>query len=284
MSDYKYPIIDVRLMCLNDFYNRELSTKVIELINSYGKDFIPDKFDNYQPLKKKYNLENLDEVLEGWLNEEGNSVNKEYMMGSLLMKKSRSSKASYMISWEKTQEPNFHYFSLSVNIDYLKNQKKIQKFMELSKELIFAFNPVNGWIINKMSNHNSGPINLRLRHPELQWLNIFGKPYIELFGREKLLNTPCYKAYELSEDIIIIQLTESVFEDIPDEVRLRVKEYLGKDAFVELGKSSHNYKEGIAPNFDFTDVLFDKTKPVELEEFEIVEELNMDDFQITISD
>lgn len=282
--NYKYPIIDVRLMCLNDFYNGELATKVIELINSYGKDFMPDKFDNYQPLKKKYNLENLDEVLEGWLNEEGNRVNKEYMMGSLLMKKSRSSKASYMISWEKTQEPNFHSFSFDCDIEYLKKKGNLSKFLELSSKLCLVLNPVQGRIVNCMGKHTFAPLDLRLRHPELQWLNIFGKPYIELFGREKLLNTPCYKAYELSEDIIIIQLTESVFEDIPDEVRLKVKEYLGKDAFVELGKSSHNYKDGIAPNFDFTDVLFDKTKPVELEEFEIVEELNMDDFQITISD
>ncbi len=282
--NYTFPVIAVKFKCLNDFYNRELATKIIELINSYGKDFMPDKFDNYQPLKKKYNLENLDEVLEGWLNEEGNSVNKEYMMGSLLMDKSRSSKASYMVSWKKTQEPNFHFFSFDCNIDYLKKNGNLSKFLELCSKLCLILNPVQGEIVNCMGKHTFAPLDLRLRHPELQWLNIFGKPYIELFGREKLLNTPCYKAYELSEDIIIIQLTESVFEDIPDEVRLKVKEYLGKDAFVELGKSSHNYKDGIAPNFDFTDVLFDKTKPVELEEFEIVEELNMDDFQITISD
>ncbi len=282
--NYTFPVIAVKFKCLNDFYNRELATKIIELINSYGKDFMPDKFDNYQPLKKKYNLENLDEVLEGWLNEEGNSVNKEYMMGSLLMDKSRSSKASYMVSWKKTQEPNFHFFSFDCDIEYLKKKGNLSKFLELSSKLCLVLNPVQGRIVNCMGKHTFAPLDLRLRHPELQWLNVFGKPYIELFGREKLLNTPCYKAYELSEDIIIIQLTESVFEDIPDEVRLKVKEYLGKDAFVELGKSSHNYKDGIAPNFDFTDVLFDKTKPVELEEFEIVEELNMDDFQITISD
>ena len=152
MSDYKYPIIDVRLMCLNDFYNRELSTKVIELINSYGKDFIPDKFDNYQPLKKKYNLENLDEVLEGWLNEEGNSVNKEYMMGSLLMKKSRSSKASYMISWEKTQEANFHSFSFDCDIEYLKKKDNLSKFLELSSKLCLVLNPVQGRIMNFRQN------------------------------------------------------------------------------------------------------------------------------------
>lgn len=282
--NYTYPIINMNLMCLNDFYNKELATKVIELINFYGKDFMPDKFDNYKPLKKKYNLENLDEVLEGWLNEEGNSVNTEYMMGSLLMDKSRSSKASYMVSWEKNQKPNFHSLSFDCNIDYLKKKGNLSKFLELCSKLCLILKPVQGEIVNCMDKYTFAPLDLRLRHPELQWLNIFGKPYIELFSREKLLKTPCYKAYELSEDIIIIQLTESVFEDIPDEVRLKVKEYLGKDAFVELGKSSHNYKEGIAPNFDFTDVLFDKTKPVELEEFEIVEELNMDDFQITIND
>ncbi|TYP71096.1 hypothetical protein BCM02_11045 [Paenibacillus methanolicus] len=40
-------------------------------------------------------------------------------------------------------------------------------------------------------------INLAVIHPELVWYNVFGKPYIDLFGRDKLLATPCYRIHEL---------------------------------------------------------------------------------------
>jgi len=62
--------------------------------------------------------------------------------------------------------------------------------------------------------------------------------------------------------VIAMQLTDNLFEPIPPSVRSTVKKHLGEDAFVEEGKSYRAYNKGKVPEFDFSYVLFDKTKPI----------------------
>ncbi|MEG2014017.1 MAG: hypothetical protein RR063_12610, partial [Anaerovoracaceae bacterium] len=53
-----------------------------------------------------------------------------------------------------------------------------------------------------------------------------------------------------------------LFSPVTKEARSAVKEHLNPCAFVEEGKSYLAYKTGAVPLFDFSNVLFDKTKPV----------------------
>ena len=48
-------------------------------------------------------------------------------------------------------------------------------------------------------------------------MNYYGKPYLEMFGcgREKLRNTPCNKVEKIGDDIVAIQATGNLFEEIP---------------------------------------------------------------------
>lgn len=86
--------------------------------------------------------------------------------------------------------------------------------MSLCRELIIICEPVQAVVRNLMDDYALQLINLEIRQPELQWFNVFGKPYVELFGREKLLATPCYKVHEISENLIAIQLTQSPYDEI----------------------------------------------------------------------
>jgi len=127
--------------------------------------------------------------------------------------------------------------------------------------LIKAIDPVHGDIGIFLPNENN-PINLRIRCPELKWMTIFGAPYIDLFGREKLLSTPCHKVHLISDSLIGLQLVESIYDEIPSGLRRTVKSHLGEEAFVEEGKGIKRYKTGLTPEFDFSGVLFDPKKPI----------------------
>lgn len=70
--------------------------------------------------------------------------------------------------------------------------------------------------------------------PDLWWGTFFGPPYIEMFGRERLLTCPAF-AVENWKDGIWIQLSENPLDD-PDElekIRVRCKSHLGEDAFYD---------------------------------------------------
>lgn len=155
--------------------------------------------------------------------------------------------------------------------------------MSLCNDLVCRFSPVHAEIYDFPSSIPCTatesmliPDDLSVRCPALKWRTYFGLPYINLLGRETILNAPCWKTEEVG-DTIAIQLTESVFEDIPSEQREKVVEYfeesVAPEIRAELGRgflfrpyhASEKYdrKKKLVPEFPITE-LFGKNLPEEL--------------------
>lgn len=75
----------------------------------------------------------------------------------------------------------------------------------------------------------------------IDWIMIFGAPYIAHFGRKKLMSAPAYKVEEVAENQIMIQLSENYmdyvdhYEDVC-KVREAVKRHLGTESFYDPKK------------------------------------------------
>ncbi|MCP1659726.1 hypothetical protein [Neisseria perflava] len=81
-----------------------------------------------------------------------------------------------------------------------------------------------------------------LRHwlPNLPWLAYFGRPYVELFGEEKLAQAPVYRVEKIGEGYLL-QLTENISDMVTDYESYRAKEqavkaYLNPNAFYKREK------------------------------------------------
>lgn len=78
----------------------------------------------------------------------------------------------------------------------------------------------------------------RLREylPDVYWANVFGTPYVSLFGREALASAPAHEVTELDRGLFYVQLTERA-DDVrehPEEfalARAALKSHLGEAAF-----------------------------------------------------
>ena len=259
-----YNQISCRITSLKDFESRELAQEVLSVIADAGPQFFPTVYGVYEPLRRKCSKKDIPELVRVWLNEENAEVTAQYHygMGELLMEHRRKPKISYQMYWEKSQQARFNYFILSADSEFLADEKNFQAFLALCMKLAVLLETVQGDIVNCAFPDWVSPINLQVRHPELHWMTLFGKPYIELFGRDKLLNAPCYGTKAIGENLIALQMTESPFEAVTDEMRSAVKTYLDPEAFVENGKSCRSYKTGHVPHFDFSNVLFDKSAPI----------------------
>lgn len=262
--NYCADLISFSCSSLKDFQNAELAKSVLKEINEAGQDFVPTVYGECEPLKIKYNPSDCSPLVRLWTDERDDpeSAQYPYAEATLLLEKRGKHGVAYQMHWEKDQQVRFNYFIFSVDSVYARNKIVFQNFMTLCERLLPLFEPVQAQIYNKELPDWYNPKNLRVRHPELHWTNFFGKPYIELFGRETLLSAPCYRAYEISDDLIALQMSEDPFEPIPSSTRAAVKKHLGEDAFVEEGKSYRAYKTGRVPSFDFSNILFDKTKPI----------------------
>ena len=147
------------------------------------------------------------------------------------------------------------------------------QFVHFCDDLIRLFSPVHAEIYDYTSsipctNTKSAfiPDRLDIRCPALKWRTYFGRPYIELLGRETILHAPCWKTEEVGSTIVV-QLTETVFEDIKPELREAVVEYfeasvkpeiraaLGKGFIFRPFRASDPYdkKKKLVPEFPVSD-------------------------------
>jgi hypothetical protein len=101
--------------------------------------------------------------------------------------------------------------------------------------------------------------------PDLHNISVWGKSYIELFGKEKIINAPCYKVEELSSGVMWMQLSPDVYNEkgcwtALTDTREKIKAYLNNNAFFDP-KLPHDYKYNI-PKFDLSDI----RKPLKISE------------------
>jgi hypothetical protein len=89
---------------------------------------------------------------------------------------------------------------------------------------------------------------LRKFVPDIYWMTVFGKPYVELFSRKQLLSCPAYQIQELDNGSIVIQLTPKLTDAVADEAafecaRQRARNHLDNDAFFDPVKGpDHRYR------------------------------------------
>ena len=75
--------------------------------------------------------------------------------------------------------------------------------------------------------------------PDFYDINIFGRPYIDMFGHDRLLTTPAWKIEEISPDLVWVQTIASraaggIAENEIERRRLEAKHHLNCGAFFSL--------------------------------------------------
>jgi hypothetical protein len=197
-----YPFVNFSFQSLCNWQNRELADMVIHRIIDANDDYTPQVYSRFEPVKEKIDIENVEPITNLWLNEEVNrnipSFAPPARAGHLMLKRKKNPKVDYMLSWEKNNRVGFNSMNVSVEVNHLQNKEKQQSFFDLCWEVAKILQPVRGHVINQSISYNPEPLAPQIIHPELHWINLFGKPYIDLFGKEKLLSAPCYKAKEIT--------------------------------------------------------------------------------------
>ena len=283
------PQIDFFLRTTKPFHNEKAVKDFFRIILSYGPDYRPVKYGRSEPVKELFDEKHLEKVTTAWLG--GNDCTSEilesqYCLSQLMMKGRSPSKVTYFVSWRNwTDRILFNVIQTTIAKNFLKKDKQeMDKYVSLCNDLACRFSPVHAEIYDFISSIPCTatesmliPDDLSVRCPALKWRTYFGLPYINLLGRETILNAPCWKTEEVG-DTIAIQLTESVFEDIPSEQREKVVEYfeesVAPEIRAELGRgflfrpyhASEKYdrKKKLVPEFPIRE-LFGKNLPEEFE-------------------
>ncbi len=272
------PEIDFCLRTTKPFHNRKAAQDFFRLVDAYGPNYRPFKYGNYEPMKQIFNDKKEDEIILSWF--EGADLSQEELESrpcnaQLMMKGRPPGKIGYYIGWRNwANSVLFNMITVNISKPFLKKDAgNMAQFVHFCDDLVRLFSPVHAEIYDYTSsipctNTKSAliPDRLDIRCPALKWRTYFGLPYIKMLGRDTILNAPCWKTEEVGSTIVV-QLTETVFEEIKPELREAVVEYfeasvkpeiretLGKGFIFRPFRASDPYdkKKKLVPEFSVRD-------------------------------
>jgi hypothetical protein len=214
---------------------RSFAVALMELIQEVCPDVFPQKYNNFEPINKVVLPGRTDEMLDAWA-------------GTFFWKRKRPPVSGSAFLGNPRAHDNLKIDGVfsSMHIAPL-----IRSWQRLSIHCAADFA-----LLHWLTPHEREQVpydmwtsfdrilttfDLRKNIPNLPWATIFGTPYIEMFGRDRLLASPAAVVEELGADQVYVQLTPCIsdlevnFEEF-QAVRRRVKEHLGNNAFMrEVG-------------------------------------------------
>jgi hypothetical protein len=237
--------VEVQLLTPRPLTRKEDGRRFLELWLELMPEYTPQRYSLVEPIRMPFDPERIDELLGMWADH-------------LLMVR----KLPYALT--SVGMRTYHHDVLSnVSIDLeLRGirQDPVIGFLEaLSVEFSSDFALIHAVTEEAPKYQDCFVTGHKLKKsiPYLPWLTVFGPPYIELFGKERLLSTPAHKAKALDEQHVSIQLSPDIMDLVnhyrhPDAgyeaARQAVLDHLDSNAFHDpaLGED-HQYN---VPHFD----------------------------------
>jgi hypothetical protein len=234
--------INIGLLTLENLEPKAQGRALLNLVWNLLPSMAPQRYGNCDPLNQKFELESLEEVLNFWQRTFFWERSCPSAEGGVWMDDKRVHSAIYISSQSKSVVS-------SALVQFIQ-ESAILFGADFAYAHLFSEQEFNSGTYDMYMPFRQGVSTNKLRKylPNLCWGNIFGSPYIKLFGREHLLAAPAPLVIELNKNAIYLQLSESIF-DLKSKylevntVREQVKKHLNCNAFLDPNQGeSYKYR------------------------------------------
>lgn len=193
-----------------------------KMLEAAGDKFVPTKLGIGEPLQIPYSMDNAKKV---WLE---SGTNRPY--GGILFKG-----PSIFGSNDWNNRDNTNHSSLTIPSKLLVSNKANDALIALAKKLFIWSKGVYGYISHDSNTIYAPGFSYNTCIGGITWVNLFGKPYVNMFKRRVMESAPC-KVEEFAEDCFMLLTAEKPIRANPEllEIQERVKDHLGTDAFCRL--------------------------------------------------
>ena len=218
--------------------------KLFQIWADNASRFFPDRWGLYEPLRHRFSLSSLEEAIRTW----------EFVY---YVKRKAAPKLSSSIFMQIG--PHRQHSNWTIDLENVKDFDQ-PAFCKLLHRAAVEFSVDFGFIhrVGEMemprglANDTIGFLDtaktekffnvpspmLKKFVPDIYWMTVFGKPYVELFSRERLLSCPAHHTYELDNGSVVIQLTPELRDTAAEEAaferaRQDARNHLDCDAFFD---------------------------------------------------
>lgn len=232
---------------------QDVVERFLDLLAHYGGVYIPERWDTQERSRRIFERASLPDIMMEWTLPQ----KRQY----IFFHRKRPIEIQMFLRLERFAHAKFNDFTAYIRDKYFDAPGKVEEFLRFAIDLSSIISADYGFISHAKQECRQSPVLTPAeRLPGIYWANFFGRPYIEFFGREKLLATPCYEVREISDDLILLLTADNPYRSEmveSDEVVNHIKEYLGKKAFAGPRFPDEPCE---VPQFDFSDLRFE-TEP-----------------------
>jgi len=186
--------------------------KLFQLWAENAINFLPDRWGLYEPLRHHFSMSSLEEAIRTW----------EF---HFFVEKTASPKIEGSIAMQYGPHREHSVWSISLDVKDF-DQRTFCKLLQRSAAAFSAdlglIHTITEAETSRGRAHGSisfldaaetekylhvAGLMLKKCLPDIYWTTVFGKPYVELFSRERLLSCPAHRIKELDSGAIVVQLT-----------------------------------------------------------------------------
>ncbi len=181
---------------------------VFDLWKEHLPELLPDKYGHWEPIDRPF--DSFEAVLNDWQWPFLSAKKKPSIAGSIWMRKGANQRLHSTLIFDlenkaATQGQLLGFLqavSVSIRADFACLHTLTADEIDRGRR--------NGTItaLNRKGTKFSFLLaskDLQKRIPDLYWMTVFGKPYVEMFGEEKLLSAPAFRSDRLSNGLIALQ-------------------------------------------------------------------------------
>ena len=212
---------------------------------------LPDRIGSHEPLRQEFSINNLEDALPVWeYHVLLKRVAKPKLTSSVFMQHGphrRHSTWSIAMSDRKHVDMQSieHLISTSA-VEFSADFGFIHEPSDLDTEIGLATGSIAFLDVKRSTKNLFLTTHILKKYlPDIYWITVFGKPYVELFSRERLLSAPVFRVRELSNGSILMKLFDDFNfceRDAYENRKQSVKKHLFENAFFDLSKgTSHEY-------------------------------------------
>ena len=195
--------------------SREDGRDILELWQTHIPELLPDYYGNWEPIDRPFDRQNVEAALDPWKGPFLSIKKRPRVDAHVWMRKSAQQQlhATLIFSAEPKLAPSDRLLeflkaaSVRIRADFAclnlmtqaefqhgRSNKTARATDKQGKNLFFFL----------------ASIDLKQRVPDLYWATVLGAPYLDMFGKDSILSAPAYSAKLLSNDQILLQMTESL--------------------------------------------------------------------------
>ena len=209
----------------------EFAGEFFRMLQEVGDICMPTRIGVDEPIRAKYSMKNAKKL---WVASE-----KDSRWGGGILFKGPSGLLG-MVDWNHVDNSND--ISLRIASKNILPNKGIKKLLTFAKNIFLWSNGYYGHAYHGSIPIFSSGIDCKTCLPGISWLNIFGKPYVNMFGVHVIESAPCY-VEKFAENSYLLLASEEPSRGTPEilEKHELIKNHLGKEAFDRKDAPSQSF-------------------------------------------